>query len=111
MNSEKTRTHSVHQITYLMYFITYLLQGQVNKREKRLKRLKNKCIIIVVIIMDKKLKAVILDGYTENPGDLSWKCIEDLTDLTVYDRTPPELVIDRAREAIKRRRKNGVLCK
>lgn len=49
--------------------------------------------------MDKKLKAVILDGYTENPGDLSWKCIENLTDLTVYDRTPPELVIERAKEA------------
>ena len=49
--------------------------------------------------MNKKLKAVILDGYTENPGDLSWKCIEDLTDLTVYDRTPPELVVERAKEA------------
>ena len=49
--------------------------------------------------MIKKLKAVILDGYTENPGDLSWKCIEDLTDLTVYDRTPPELVVERAKEA------------
>lgn len=49
--------------------------------------------------MNDKFKAVILDGYTENPGDLSWKCIEDLTDLTVYDRTPPELVIERAREA------------
>lgn len=49
--------------------------------------------------MNNKLKAVILDGYTENPGDLSWKCIEDLTDLTVYDRTPPELVIERAKDA------------
>lgn len=34
------------------------------------------------------MKIVILDGYTENPGDLSWKVIEDLGDLTVYDRTP-----------------------
>lgn len=49
--------------------------------------------------MNKKLKAVILDGYTENPGDLSWKSIEELTDLTVYDRTPPELVVERARDA------------
>lgn len=49
--------------------------------------------------MKNKLKAVILDGYTENPGDLSWKCIEDLTELTVYDRTPPELVIERAKDA------------
>lgn len=49
--------------------------------------------------MKEKLKAVILDGYTENPGDLSWDCIGSLTDLTVYDRTPEELVIERAREA------------
>jgi len=49
--------------------------------------------------MNKKLKAVILDGYTENPGDLSWDPIGNLTDLTVYDRTPEELVIERAKEA------------
>ncbi len=49
--------------------------------------------------MNKKLKAVILDGYTENPGDLSWDCISNLTDLTVYDRTPENLVIERAKEA------------
>lgn len=33
------------------------------------------------------LKIVVLDGYTENPGDLSWAGFEDLGDLTVYDRT------------------------
>lgn len=33
------------------------------------------------------MKIVILDGYTENPGDLSWGGIEALGDLTVYDRT------------------------
>lgn len=33
------------------------------------------------------MKIVILDGYTENPGDLSWKGLEKLGDLTVYDRT------------------------
>ena len=49
--------------------------------------------------MNKKLKAVILDGYTENPGDLSWDCIGNLTDLTVYDRTPEDLVIERAKDA------------
>lgn len=49
--------------------------------------------------MNKKLKAVILDGYTENPGDLSWDCIGNLTDLTVYDRTPDELVLERAKDA------------
>lgn len=49
--------------------------------------------------MNNKLKAVILDGYTENPGDLSWECIEKLTDLTVYDRTPAESVIERSIDA------------
>jgi len=33
-------------------------------------------------------KIVILDGYTENPGDLSWEGFERLGELTVYDRTP-----------------------
>jgi len=34
------------------------------------------------------MKIVILDGYTENPGDLSWAQIEQFGELTVYDRTP-----------------------
>ncbi len=34
------------------------------------------------------MKIVILDGYTENPGDLSWDGIGALGELTVYDRTP-----------------------
>ncbi len=34
------------------------------------------------------MKIVILDGYTENPGDLSWAPIEAFGELTVYDRTP-----------------------
>ena len=34
------------------------------------------------------MKIVILDGYTENPGDLSWDRLAALGELTVYDRTP-----------------------
>lgn len=34
------------------------------------------------------MKIVVLDGYTENPGDLSWDALGSLGDLTVYDRTP-----------------------
>ena len=34
------------------------------------------------------LKIVVLDGYTENPGDLSWEGLQELGELTVYDRTP-----------------------
>ena len=33
------------------------------------------------------MKIVILDGYTENPGDLSWDALAELGELTVYDRT------------------------
>ena len=33
------------------------------------------------------MRIVILDGYTENPGDLSWDGMKDLGDVTIYDRT------------------------
>ena len=33
------------------------------------------------------MKIVVLDGYTENPGDLSWDALSALGDVTVYDRT------------------------
>lgn len=36
------------------------------------------------------MNIVILDGYAENPGDLSWEGFEKLGKLTVYDRTPRE---------------------
>ena len=41
------------------------------------------------------MKIVILDGYTENPGDLSWEGFEKLGDLTVYDRTPADKIAER----------------
>ena len=45
------------------------------------------------------MKIVILDGYTANPGDLSWKALEELGTLTVYERTKPEETVDRAKGA------------
>ncbi len=46
------------------------------------------------------MKLVILDGYTENPGDLSWDWIKDLgCELTVYNLTPPQLIVERAKDA------------
>lgn len=36
------------------------------------------------------MKLVVLDGYTENPGDLSWDSLAQLGELTVYDRTSKE---------------------
>lgn len=45
------------------------------------------------------MKIVVLDGYALNPGDLSWKPLRQLGELTVHDRTPPEQTVDQARGA------------
>lgn len=41
------------------------------------------------------MKIVVLDGYALNPGDLSWDGIAALGQLTVYDRTPEDLIVER----------------
>ncbi|MDL2237321.1 D-2-hydroxyacid dehydrogenase [Christensenellaceae bacterium OttesenSCG-928-K19] len=45
------------------------------------------------------MKIVVLDGYTENPGDLSWEGLEALGELTVCDRTPKDKIIERMQGA------------
>lgn len=45
------------------------------------------------------MKIVVLDGYTENPGDLSWDGLRALGELTVYDRTRPEEAASRIQDA------------
>lgn len=45
------------------------------------------------------IKIVVTDGYTLNPGDLSWEQAESFGELKVYDRTKPEEIIDRCRDA------------
>lgn len=42
------------------------------------------------------MKIVVLDGYTTNPGDLSWEWMNRLGQAQIYDRTPEELIIPRA---------------
>ena len=42
------------------------------------------------------MNIVVLDGYTLNPGDISWEGIEKLGDITIYDRTPVDKVIERS---------------
>ncbi|QDG50405.1 D-2-hydroxyacid dehydrogenase [Persicimonas caeni] len=49
--------------------------------------------------MKKRPNIVVLDGYTLNPGDVPWSPVEALADLTVYDRTPDDQVLERARHA------------
>ncbi len=45
------------------------------------------------------MKIVVLDGYTENPGDLSWEGFRKLGELTVYDRTPEGKIVERIGDA------------
>jgi glycerate dehydrogenase len=45
------------------------------------------------------MKIVVLDGYTLNPGDLSWDGFEELGELTIYNRTPENKIIERAGKA------------
>ena len=45
------------------------------------------------------MKIVILDGYTLNPGDLSWEPLKELGEVTVYERTAPKDVCKRAEGA------------
>jgi len=55
--------------------------GDIDKREKLMK------------------KIVVLDGYTLNPGDLTWKDLEALGRCIIYDRTLPKEVLPRAEDA------------
>ena len=45
------------------------------------------------------MKIVVLDGYTENPGDLSWEGFWQFGEVTVYDRTEEEEIINRIGDA------------
>ncbi|GAA0349153.1 D-2-hydroxyacid dehydrogenase [Bacillus horti] len=45
------------------------------------------------------MKIVVLDGYTLNPGDLSWDELASFGELSVFDRTPVDLIEERAKEA------------
>ncbi len=45
------------------------------------------------------MKIVNLDGYTTNPGDLSWDFFKKYGEYTFYDRTDPDQIIERAKDA------------
>ena len=45
------------------------------------------------------MKIVVLDGYTLNPGDISWDGLKALGDVTIHDRTPVDKVIERSNGA------------
>lgn len=45
------------------------------------------------------MKIVILDGHALNPGDLSWDFLNQFGEVTVYERTPEELIVSRIGDA------------
>lgn len=45
------------------------------------------------------MKIVVLDGFTLNPGDLSWERLKELGDVTVYDRTKEDEIVERVGDA------------
>jgi glycerate dehydrogenase len=45
------------------------------------------------------MKIVVLDGYTLNPGDLSWDDLKKYGDVVIYDRTAPDKIVERAKAA------------
>ena len=49
--------------------------------------------------MVSSMKIVVLDGYTLNPGDLSWEPFKALGGFETHDRTPAALTVERARDA------------
>lgn len=49
--------------------------------------------------MVSSMKIVVLDGYTLNPGDLSWEQFKSLGEFETHDRTPAALTVERARDA------------
>lgn len=45
------------------------------------------------------MKICILDGYSLNPGDLDWSPVERLGNVTLFDRTPADKIVERAADA------------
>ncbi len=45
------------------------------------------------------MKIIVLDGYTENPGDLSWGGFKAIGETVVYDRTPEGQIVERIGDA------------
>lgn len=49
--------------------------------------------------MDKKINIVVLDGIGVNPGDLSWNGLKELGELSTYENTPNDMILERANDA------------
>ncbi len=49
--------------------------------------------------MKKNYSICVLDAFTSNPGDLSWDALRQFGEIQVYERSPEEKVIERAKDA------------
>ena len=49
-----------------------------------------------IILAMPNTRIVVLDGYTLNPGDLSWEALRGQGEVKIFDRTPPELIVEHA---------------
>ena len=56
-------------------------------------------VYILYALREINMKIVVLDGYSANPGDLSWDELKTMGEVTVYDRTSPSETVARAAEA------------
>jgi glycerate dehydrogenase len=54
---------------------------------------------IIIKKEGEKMKIVVLDGYTLNPGDLNWEKFSEIGELKVYDRTSPQDILERTTDA------------
>jgi glycerate dehydrogenase len=71
----------------------------VRERKKSISLIQKKYVIRAVFELKVKMNIVITDGYTLNPGDLSWKAFDALGEVIYYDRTPAALVGERCKDA------------
>jgi glycerate dehydrogenase len=55
--------------------------------------------VLTIAAEPRAMKIIVLDGHTLNPGDNPWTPIEALGELTVHERTPPDLIVERAKDA------------
>lgn len=46
-----------------------------------------------------KMKIIVLDGYTLNPGDITWESLYELGEVKIYDRTPQDKILERSEGA------------
>ena len=79
----------------LLFFLYYAIISEKRIYYARIRHFLIKNFMFGRMIL---MKITVLDGFTENPGDLSWDWLNECGDCTVYDRTPAELIQERCKD-------------